>query len=254
MASGFEMTFAQAIRPLALGLFLLGGACSTPSEPTDIFDPYEATNRKVHSVNRGLDRAFVRPTSTAYGTVVPDPIRQGVTNVAGNIDAPRRVVNDVLQGQVEDAVHNTFRFAINTTLGILGIFDVANDFGLENRPADFGETLHVWGAPEGAFLELPVLGPSTERDAAGKVVDLFTNPLTLLLDGNDRFIPPAASAMAGLDTRYRLRSAIDSVYYESADSYAQARSLYLQNRRFRLNDQNDDFSFDPYEDFDAETQ
>ncbi len=249
-----EMTFPSPIKGLAVGFLLIATACTVPSEPVEIFDPYERTNRKVHAVNRGLDRALVRPTSTAYGTVVPDPIRRGVTNVAGNIDAPRRVVNDVLQGDIEDAVHNTFRFATNTILGIFGIFDVATEFGLENRPSDFGETLHVWGAPEGAYIELPLLGPSTERDAAGKVVDLFTNPLTLVLDGNDRLIPPAASAMAGLDTRYRLRSAIDSVYYQSADSYAQARNLYLQNRRFRLNDQNDDFSFDPYEDFDGDLQ
>ena len=227
-------------------------ACSNPDAPVEVHDPYEAQNRKVHAFNRGLDRGLVRPTSNAYGTVIPQPIRTGVSNVAGNIDTPRRVVNDVLQLNIDDAAHNFFRFAINTTLGVFGLFDPARDFGLNPRPSDFGETLHVWGAKEGAYVELPVLGPSTERDAAGKVVDLFTNPLTAVLDGDEKLIPPASSAAAGLDTRYRLRGTIDSILYESADSYAQSRNLYLQNRRFQLGDTNDDFTFDPYEDFDEQ--
>lgn len=226
-------------------------ACTTPDAPVEVFDPYEDTNRRIFEFNRSLDRGLVRPASNAYGTAVPVPIRQGVTNLSGNIDTPRRFTNDVLQGNLEDAGHNIFRFLLNSTLGVFGLFEVATEFGLEPRPSDFGETLHVWGAPEGAYVVLPFLGSSNERDAIGKVVDLFTNPLTHVLEDEAQLIPPASSAGAGLDTRYRLRGTIDSILYDSADSYAQSRNLYIQNRRFQLEDTNEDFFFDPYGDFDG---
>ena len=146
--------------------------CATPRVTQGTNDPYEAQNRAVHAYNKRSDRTFLRPVSQAYGKSVPEPLRNGISNFAGNIDLPRSVVNDVLQANVDDAAHNAVRFLINSTFGIAGIFDPASAWGLDARTSDFGETLHVWGATEGHYVELPVLGPSTKRDAFGRLLDL----------------------------------------------------------------------------------
>lgn len=230
-----------------IGALALAG-CTLPDEPVEIFDPYESTNRKVHQFNKGLDRTIVRPTSRAYGQVVPRPVRRSVSNFANYLDSPRFVLNDLMQGNIEDAGHNMFRFLINTTIGVFGIFDPATSFGLESRSSGFGETLHVWGVEEGAYVELPVFGPSNERDAVGQVVDLVSNPLSGAVNASDRWVLPSANVADRLGDRYELQGVIDGVLYESADSYIQARSTYLQNRRFELGEDADEFAFDPYED------
>jgi len=226
------------------------GACTTPDAPVDVFDPYEKTNRRIHNFNVGLDRALVRPTSTAYGVVVPRPVRTGVSNFANNIDTPRFVLNDIAQGNIVDAGHNFMRFMINTTLGIGGIFDPATSFGLETRRTGFGETLHVWGAQEGAYIELPVFGPSNERDAIGTVVDFISNPISATIDASDEWIPPTANVMDRVGDRYEFADTIDSLFYESEDSYISARIVYIQNRRFELGGQNGVDEFDPFAEFD----
>lgn len=214
----------------------------------DVHDPYETRNRKVHEFNKGLDRSVVRPVARAYGTAVPQPVRAGVANFADYLDTPKYILNDVAQGNGRDAVHNVFRFAFNTVFGF-GVLDPATEAGLERRSTGFGETLYVWGVPEGAYLEAPVFGPSTERDTAGRIVDIVTNPVSYVLEDEAAAIPIVAGALTGLNARYEFGDTIDSVLYESADSYAQTRSIYLQNRRFELGQETDDFDFDPYEDF-----
>lgn len=221
--------------------------CSVPDESGEYHDPYETANREVHAFNKTLDRAVLRPASRAYGEAVPAPIKSGLTNFAENLDTPRYIVNDVLQGEVADGVHNFFRFIINSTLGIAGIFDPAGSIGLEPRESDFGQTLHVWGTDEGAYLELPVFGPSTERDAVGLVADFMLNPLTVFENDIEPWVRPTSTAVQVVDLRYRLGADLDFVLYESADSYAQARILYLQNRRFELGGGETEY-FDPYED------
>ncbi len=215
-------------------------------------DPDEAKNREVHAFNQAVDRAFFRPASGAYGGVVPEPLRQGVANFAGNLDLPGDVVNNLLQGRIGKAAGNTLRFAINTTIGIGGLFDPARAMGVEGDPTDFGETLHVWGVPEGAYQELPILGPSTDRDTVGRIVDFAMNPVRLAFPEHATAIT-AAGFGSTLGDRYRYKTTYDSILYESADSYAQARLLYLQNRRYELGQDagaaagGDDF-VDPYED------
>lgn len=239
------------LRPaLASGLLVLTlSACSVPSSPDGVVpDPYEVQNRRVHAFNRGLDRAVVRPAAMGYGTVLPQPVREGVSNFSSNASIPGHVLNDVLQGRGEDAGHNFFRFAINTTLGVAGVFDPASSFGLERRATDFGQTLDVWGAGSGAYVELPLIGPSTQRDAAGIAVDFVTNPLRALAPPDVNAAVFASNVGTGLGRRYTLRSTIDQVLYESADSYAQTRDIYLQSRRFDIGDQATEEYFDPYED------
>ena len=246
-----QMNGRSPIVHRAFGLLLLAlvAGCTTPDGPTDVFDPYETRNRRIHEFNKGLDRNFVRPVARGYGRAVPEPVRTGVSNFGSNLDGPGQVTNDLLQANFADASHNAVRFVVNSTLGVAGIFDVATPLGLTARPTDFGETLHVWGTPEGAYLEGIATGPSTERDTAGRIVDFFTNPLSWVLPTDARIAGFGARVGGAVDDRYRYDSTVSDVLYNSADSYAQARSLYLQNRRFELNGgSNESDEFDIYED------
>ncbi len=243
------MTNLTAVKNIALVAVISAmAACTAPQPGAEFNDPYEDTNRAVHGFNKGLDRALVRPAGKAYGAILPDPVEQGVSNFAQNAGSPGDVVNNVLQGDVGGAFTNTFRFVINTTVGIVGLVDVAKAIGLEAEETDFGETLHVWGADEGAYIEMPFFGPSTERDAAGTIVDLFLNPLSYVLPSPESSYATFAKAGDLVGQRDRFASTIDSILYESADSYAQSRSLYLQNRRFELGGDNDALFEDIYED------
>ncbi|WP_212523771.1 VacJ family lipoprotein [Actibacterium sp. MT2.3-13A] len=223
-------------------------ACTPPSGPGEINDPFEARNREVHEANKQLDRTFMRPGSQRYGRAVPKPVRAGIENFSDNLSLPGMVVNSVLQLRLDDAAWNAGRFLFNSTIGLAGVFDPASDIGITERKTDFGETLHVWGFREGAYLELPVLGPSTERDAIGKVVDIALNPIGSVLTYPEAEIAAAAGIAARVGDRYDHSELIDSILYDSADSYAQARILYLQNRRFELGGSEEPDYYDPYED------
>lgn len=223
--------------------------CAPDAAPQGFKDPNEAANREVHDFNRGVDRVLLRPTSGAYGSVLPEPVKRGVANFASNLDAPGDVANNVLQGRLGNAGQNTLRFAVNTVLGIGGLFDPATAMGIAAKPTDFGETLHRWGAPEGNYVELPLVGPSTERDFIGLIVDVALNPVRLALSQPEAGYATLAKVASSLGVRDRYSETVDSILYDSADSYAQARLLYLQNRRFELGQTAGDNTFvDPYED------
>ncbi|MDJ0631523.1 MAG: VacJ family lipoprotein [Rhodobacter sp.] len=221
-------------------------ACARPQVAQGLNDPYEARNRAIHESSKRSDTRYLRPLSQAYGKGVPAPVREGVNNFAGNIDLPRSIVNDILQANIDDAAHNLTRFLINTTFGIGGIFDPATSAGLDARASDFGETLHVWGVTEGHYVEMPFFGPSTKRDAFGRIVDLFLNPVGYILPAPQRYAAPVSGFALKIDDRYRFTETVDSILYDSADSYAQARLLYLQNRRFQLGQEAPEEEVDPY--------
>jgi phospholipid-binding lipoprotein MlaA len=208
-------------------------ACTAPVA-SGINDPYEDQNRTRHEFNRKIDRALLRPAGAGYVETVPAPVQEGVANFADNLGEPSHFVNHVLQGDVEGAVMNTLRFAVNTTVGLGGVVDMAGALGMPEFETDFGQTLYTWGVGEGAYVELPVLGPSTQRDTAGRVVDLFTNPLTNSLPDPESYYATGTSIAARVGDRGRFSDTVDSVLYDSADSYAQSRLIYLQNRRFEL--------------------
>ncbi|TCO73496.1 MlaA family lipoprotein [Rhodovulum euryhalinum] len=221
--------------------------CAAPI-PTGLSDPHEAQNREMHRANVALDRTVVRPASIAYGSVVPRPMRTGLGNFASNLSLPGAVINSLLQLRPGDAAQNTTRFLINSTIGIGGLFDPATAMGATAITTDFGETLHVWGVAEGDYVELPVLGPSTGRDTLGRVVDFAMNPLRHLPHADQRDTAAGSRALSGLNQRYERRDLVDSILYDSADSYAQSRQIYLQNRRFQLGRGAQPNYFDPYED------
>lgn len=243
------------LKPGALGVFLILSACAS-APPGEIADPYEPMNRQVHAFNKGLDARVVRPISRTAGKggdTAPaadkgaGPVEL-VGNFGSNLALPGKVVNHLLQGRPEPAVRNTFRFLVNSTLGFAGFLDPATtDFALPEIDTDFGETLHVWGVPSGAYLELPLLGPSTERDLAGKIVDLvLINPLDGVVSDDVRLAGFGARVVSKAGDRARFGSTVDSVLHDSADSYAQTRLLYTQHRRYELKEEGD--VIDPYAD------
>lgn len=242
-------------RRAVLALLMVSGmaalaACTQPGNGAtagEVFDPHETVNRQNHELNRALDQAFVRPIGVGYTNAVPDDLEDSIGNFASNLSLPGTVVNNLLQGNIEGAFRNTARFVINSTLGFGGLFDPAGDFGVDEIDGDFGQTLYVWGVPEGAYVELPVLGPSTERDAVGKVVDLFTNPLSYVLPSPEKYVGTAAGVASKVGDRGRYAETVDSILYDSADSYAQARGIYLQNRRFELGDGDAAEDINPFE-------
>jgi phospholipid-binding lipoprotein MlaA len=249
-----------AVRPrsalAALALPLCLAACASGSASTQgIYDPFEPTNRAVHALNKGLDRALVSPGANAYG-VVPEPVRQSLSNLADTLSLPGSFANHLLQGNVEGAGRNAAQFAVNAVFGLGGLLDVATEAGIPRDKTDFGETLHVWGVGEGPYVELPILGPSTARDAVGEVVDIVLDPLNGVFEGDDAVAVRVLKALSRLNDRKRYSNTVDSILYDSADSYAQARLLYLQNRRFELGETSgdtgsgagDDGFIDPYED------
>ncbi|WP_232829411.1 VacJ family lipoprotein [Tropicimonas sp. IMCC34043] len=267
-------------------LLALLAACGPAPVATGVDDPYEASNRKVHDFNKKLDTAFQRDkpevanntaVESADTTMVADapavaaspepvaapeaarsgvsPLAQGLNNFGRNLDHPRMILNSLLQLRPGDAARNTMRFGINSTLGLGGVFDVARVAGMPERTTDFGETLHVWGVPEGAYLELPVIGPSTQRDAAGKVVDFAINPLWYVLGTPTNAVAVAFTLAPDVVDRVKYADTVDSVLYGSADSYAQSRQIYLQNRRYDLGGGavgSNDESIDLYEDLYAD--
>lgn len=221
-------------KALAVLALVLTAACSAAPPAEGITDPHEDANRRMHELNLKFDRAFFGPASQAYGAGVPEPLRNRVQDFSHNVALPSLIVNQLLQGKIEDAVHNSVRLLFNATLGLGGLFDPASDIGLEERDTDFGETLHVWGMAEGDYVVLPFYGPSNERDAIGTVVDFFTNPLTYVLGPSEAYIPTGATIVARFGDRYTYGATIEEILYLSADGYATARLFYLDSRRFDL--------------------
>ena len=236
---------ARIPRLLLILAFCAVAACSHGPAPAGIHDPFEDNNREAHEFNKALDRALLRPVSNTYGEVVPDIAQQGISNFASNLSLPGQTLNALLQLDLGGALQNTGRFLVNSTVGVAGIFDPASRVGLFEEEADFGETLAVWGVGEGAYVEFIGLGPSTERDVIGTVVDFALNPLGGL-EGTEAQIVTSARAAHLLGTRYEIGRALDDIYDNSADSYAQTRLIYLQNRRFELGQDSGGTDVDPY--------
>lgn len=235
------------LRVCALTALVGLSACGPAPSPQGINDPYEAQNRKVHGVNLVLDKNVIRPLATGASKIIPKPVSRGLSNFASNLGLPGEVANDILQLRLDRAGRNTWRFVINTTVGIGGILDPATAFGAAEKPTDFGETLHVWGLAEGNYIELPFYGPSTERDTLGKIVDLGLDPVRILIPKDKGWIVSGAKIVSRIDERGRYSDTVDSILYDSADGYAQARLFYLENRRHNLGQTTADSEFeDPY--------
>lgn len=202
------------------------------SDIDEVNDPLEPVNRVFFEFNRGLDTLILRPVASLYRGLIPPPIQTIVSNFLNNLKAPVILLNDLLQGDMARASDTFTRFAINTTVGVLGMGDPATDMGYPRHEEDFGQTLGTWGVGEGVYLVLPIFGPSNPRDAVGQVVDVLTDPVWQYAQNTDRqHIPRQQFAAEMIDFRARNMEEIDDLEKTSLDYYAAVRSLYRQVRR-----------------------
>jgi phospholipid-binding lipoprotein MlaA len=166
---------------------LLTGCAGTQSRNTDPEnDPWEGYNRKVFAFNTGADKVF-RPIAVGYDKIMPDPFQRGVGNFFRNLDAPVTYVNQVLQGKFKDSISTIGRFLVNSTVGILGFFDVATKWGMPFYNEDLGQTLATWGYDNSRYLMIPFFGPSTFRDGTGRLVDSFYHPVGAAIHGRNKW-------------------------------------------------------------------
>jgi phospholipid-binding lipoprotein MlaA len=227
-------------RPVVVVLALLlccgGCAATTPTASTTAddadteHDPAEPVNRAIFKVNVAADHAVMRPVAQAYADHVPEGVQKGIHNVVQNLKEPAVAVNDALQGNVNQAWQSVQRLAVNSTVGVAGIFDVASQLGLPPHKADFGQTLAVWGVGEGPFVELPLLGPSNARDTVGTAVDMALNPLTFVGGAPATYAGVATGSANVVDTRSQHLHDLDELERNSLDYYATLRSVYRQHR------------------------
>ncbi len=199
-------------------------ACATTGDPRD---PLESVNRSIHHFNDGVDTLLVRPLAEVYRGVVPRLIRTGLSNMFSNLDDVIVALNNLLQGKLDAALSDGARIMINTTVGLLGIFDIATEAGLEKHDEDFGQTLGHWGISDGPYLVLPFLGPRTLRDTAGLIGDIKINPVTYIDPVRDR---NAALGLQLITQRERLLGASQLLEVAAIDEYAFVRDAYLQRR------------------------
>jgi phospholipid-binding lipoprotein MlaA len=223
---------------LALLSLLLGltGCATIPGGKPDPRDRFERFNRSVFALNLKLDHAILRPAARGYVKVIPAPVRTGINNFLTNLASPVTIVNNFLQGKVDDGVNDVARLLVNTTFGIGGLFDPATPMGLDRHVADFGETLGVWGVHGGPYLMLPLLGSSNVRDAVGLVPDylLLHEVETVQLFDNNEYVQWGLFAVNAVNRRAQLLD-LDRVIDSSYDPYAVLRSAYLQRRAYLIN-------------------
>jgi phospholipid-binding lipoprotein MlaA len=217
----------------------LNGATPTPGSnetigSTALRDPWENWNRKVFAFNNAVDRAFAEPFARAYQKYTPTPLRDGVRNWVNNLRSPVIFANDLLQGSPSRAGVTVARFGVNTTIGIVGLFDPAKKMGLGGHSEDFGQTLGRYGAKPGPYVMLPLLGPSTLRDSFGGLVDMGLDPLTYAkYDGDDAV--RVARTIGGVATaRTDALDAVSNLRATSPDAYVTLRSLYSQARESEI--------------------
>lgn len=209
-------------------------AAPPPADRGDARDPAEGFNRAIFAVNDVLDTYLIAPVARAYRWAMPQTLREMGRNFFENFNEPVVAINDALQGDLESAGTSVARFAVNSTIGILGFFEVANRIDLAEHPADFGQTLHSYGVGAGPYVVLPLLGPSTARDTAGDVVDIFLNPIGYFLDFETRLYMKAVEELlvkreAALDATDELR--------KSPDYYAATRAGWFARREIELRKQ-----------------
>lgn len=235
---------ANAISSISLLWLCLLLPMSVVADQSVDIDPYQNINQKIFNFNKSLDDHFARPVAKTYVAVTPDFIERGIANMYDNFDEVTNVFNDLLQGKLAQAANDSGRFVINSTLGLAGFIDVASRLSLKKSDGeDFGQTLGYWGVPEGPYLMLPLLGPSTLRDAPSRFFDQLTDPLDYLNNSTDR----AATTMLGfVNTRASLLE-YDNLL--SGDSYTLVRDVFLQRRAYQVNDGAVEDEFDDLDDY-----
>ena len=213
---------------------------SEKEQPKKIKDCFEKLNRATFSFNQGLDKAIIKPIAKGYRKL-PDPIQKGTKNAVTNLSNLITIPNNILQGDIKLAFINTGRLVVNTTVGLLGTIDVANKMGFPKYiKEDYGQTLGTWGVGPGCYVVLPVLGPSTLRDTAGSFANVVGGDpwYNASVHGNNEFLSErlyiGSKALSGIDFRSDNLESFDNLEKNSVDFYASVRSLYLQDRENKI--------------------
>nr|WP_321362405.1 VacJ family lipoprotein [uncultured Hyphomonas sp.] len=243
------------VRIAAIAVALTLGACaSTPTNPSDpgaVADPYEGFNRQMFAFNNGVDKYALGPAAGVYKTVTPEFARDRIGDFLRNLRAPVVFVNDVLQAEPARASDTFFRFTINTTVGLAGLWDAANQMGLKPHSEDFGQTLAVWGVDSGPYLVMPVLGPTTPRDLLGTGVDRAIDPLTWTeFDGDpdlDDKIAVGRGVLSALNTRVALADQIEQLNAQP-EPYVALRRIYSSQRQAAIRNGRPEDESDLYQD------
>lgn len=218
--------FRDILKGALLVLVMLSAPGTTLAEPVP--DPLQPFNRAMFTFNDVVDRAVFRPLAVGYRAVLPQRVRNGVNNFFNNLRAPTTLLNDILQGKPQRAQETINRFLVNSTIGLLGFVDIATSIGFPKHQEDYGQTLAVWGVPSGPYIVLPLLGPSTLRDAVGKVPEFYiADPLW---EPDDTAVTIARFGVRAVDIRSRLLD-LDRVIKMQVDPYLFFRETYLQNRQ-----------------------
>ena len=206
----------------------------------DVKDCFEKLNRATFSLNQGLDKIIIKPIAKGYRNL-PDPIQKGTSNAVKNLSNLITIPNNILQGDIKTAIINTARLAVNSTVGLLGVVDVANKMGFPKyEKEDYGQTLGAWGVGPGCYIVLPVLGPSTLRDTAGSFANVLGGDpwYNASVHGNNEFLSErvyiTSKALSGIDFRANNIESLDNLEENSVDFYASMRSLYLQDRENKI--------------------
>ena len=220
------------------------GENSLSKKTKPVKDCFEKLNRATFSLNMGLDKAIFKPVAKGYRSL-PSPVRTGTSNALNNISSLITIPNNILQGEFKAAGVNTGRLAINTTVGILGIFDVAEEMGFsEYEKEDYGQTLGKWGVGAGCFVVIPILGPSTVRDSVGSFLNVLGGDpyYNVSTHGNNEYLSDkvfvTTKVISGVDFRAKNLESIDNLEKNSMDFYASVRSLYLQDRQKKIANKN----------------
>lgn len=236
------MRFTNALFLILLSLSVVGCANSRDMNnqySTDYSnnDPLETVNRAIFSFNDTVDTFVIKPIAQGYRAIVPVPVRDAVRNFLRNLKSPINFANQVLQGDLTGAGTVATRFVVNSTIGVAGLMDVGENFGLEHEEEDFGQTLAVWGVPQGPYVVVPLLGPSNPRDIVGLVVDTIADPLNIYAEEHDKmWITYTRAGLTVIDNRARLIDPMDDLKRNSLDYYATIRSVYTQFRNAQVTD------------------
>jgi len=218
---------------IVLQLTLLGGCASQQVTLTDPErDPWEAYNRKIHSFNMGLDRAILRPVAKGYDIIMPDAPQRGVRNFFKNLAYPVTFINLILQGKFEDSLTATGRFLMNSSVGVLGFFDVATKVDIPKFDEDFGQTLAVWGWKDSRYLVMPLFGPYTARDFIGRGFYGYFHPISYAVREYNNYIPLVVDLITLRAELLPFQAELDA----ASDPYVLVRDVWLQNREFKIYD------------------
>ncbi len=227
---------------LSMMIVMLAAGCAGRQQPqvdeqanqsqTDNIDPYENFNRSVYKFNTKLDKYLLKPLAKTYEKITPDPVESGISKFFSNLNEPRNAINSLLQGKFDKAGLSTGRFVLNSTVGVLGFFDVAGKLDIPKHNEDFGQTLAAWGVPSGPYFVLPLFGPRYLRHSAGMIPDRFMDPITYVDDDTARY------ALLGLDIVQARAGFLgtDDLLELQLDPYIFVRETYLQRREAALKD------------------